>query len=294
MKSRRRTKVAISAQNVKTLREKTGAGIMDCKQALADTDGNIDKAIKLLREKGLAEAQKRSGRAAKEGIITVGFNKENDVASMVEVNCETDFVSRTDKYRDFVENLAKTLLDREIANPKELSEDIGNIIKDAISTFGENIILRKIVRFKKSDQERSVFQSYIHMGGKAGVLVEFLLENKDMTNNDNFQEFAKNVALQIASMSPYAVSRDEFSEEIINEQKEIFTKQASESGKPENIVEKIVRGKMEKFFSETSLLEQKFVKDTNITIGKYLDDTQDKAGGKIDLKRFARFKLGEE
>jgi elongation factor Ts len=286
--------VAISAQNVKTLREKTGAGIMDCKQALADTDGNIDKAIKLLKEKGLAEAQKRSGRAAKEGIITVGFNKENDVACMVEVNCETDFVSRTDKYRDFVENLAKTVLDRKIENPKELSEDIGNIIKDAISTFGENIILRKIVRFKKTDQERSVFQSYIHMGGKVGVLVEFLLENKDMANNDNFQEFAKNVALQIASMSPYAVSRDEFSEEVINEQKEIFTKQAEDSGKPENILEKIVRGKMEKFYSETSLLEQKFVKDTNITIGKYLAETQDKAGGKIDLKRFARFKLGEE
>ena len=113
-------------------------------------------------------------------------------------------------------------------------------------------------------------------------------------NNDNFQEFAKNVALQVASMSPYAVSRDEFSEEIIDEQKEIFMKQAKESGKPENIVEKIVRGKMEKFFSETSLIEQKFVKDTNITIGKYLAETQDKAGGKIDLKRFARYKLGEE
>ena len=181
--------MAISAQNVKTLREKTGAGIMDCKQALADTDGNIDKAIKLLREKGLAEAQKRSGRAAKEGIITVDFNKANDVACMVEVNCETDFVSRTDKYREFVENLAKSVLDKEIESPKELSEDIGNMIKDAISTFGENIILRKIARFKKFDKERSVIQSYIHMGGKVGVLVELLLENKNMANNDNFKEF---------------------------------------------------------------------------------------------------------
>ena len=286
--------MAISAQDVKTLREKTGAGIMDCKQALADTDGNIDKAIKLLREKGLAEAQKRSEREAKEGIITVGFNKENDVACMVEVNCETDFVSRTDKYRDFVENLAKTVLERELENPQELSEDVVNMVKDAISTFGENIILRKIARFEKSDKAKSVFQSYIHMGGKVGVLVEFLLENTNMANNNDFQEFAKNVALQVASMSPYAISRDDFSEEIMNEQKEIFTKQAQESKKPENIIEKIVKGKMEKFFSETSLLEQKFVKDTNITIGKYLTDTQDKAGGKIDLNRFARFKLGEE
>lgn len=294
MKRQRRDKVSISAQVVKTLREKTGAGIMDCKQALADTNGDIEKAVKILREKGLAEAKKRSGREAKEGIITIVFNKEHDIATMVEVNCETDFVSRTDQYKDFVQAVAEAVLNKAVEDVEDLPEDVNNMIKEAISSFGENILLRKIARFGKYDKQKRVFQSYIHMGSKVGVLVEFVLEDEEMKNNEALKEFTKNVALQIASMGPFAISRDDFSEEIVREQREIFSKQAKASGKPEKIIEKIVSGKMEKYFSETSLLEQKYVKDTNITVGNYLSETQERVGGNIEIKRFERFKLGEE
>ena len=286
--------MAISAQDVKTLREKTGAGLMDCKEALTLSDGDFDKAIKYLREKGLAEARIRTGREAKEGAIAIVYSKDESETLMVEVNCETDFVSRTDRYKEFVRNVAGTLLAEGAETKDAVSENVQTLIKESLSAFGENIFIRRLIRFTKSDPKRSVFQSYIHLDSRVGVVIELLVDGDKTTSNPDFNEFARNVALQVASMGPLFVSRSDFPRKLIEEQKEIFMKQAKESGKPEKVIEKIVQGKMEKFFAENSLLEQKYVKNSDMTIAQYMADTEKKAGGKIIIKRFSRFKLGEE
>jgi len=286
--------VAVNAQDVKRLRVKTGAGIMDCKKALMESGGVLEKAVKYLKEKGLADARKRSGRETKDGKVSVAFSDDGHRVLMVEINCETDFVSRTPEYEQFVQGMAEDLLKAEISSVEGVPEALKTRVKDAIASFGENIILRKIALFEKSDPGRSVFQSYIHMGGKVGVIVEFVLDPGGLHDNGDVQEFEKNIALQIASMEPFSVSRDDLPEDVLNEQREIFVTQARESGKPENILEKIVMGRINKFFAESCLLEQKYVKDGNITIQKYLEEVERKAKGHIIIKRFARFKLGEE
>jgi elongation factor Ts len=287
--------VAVNAQDVKELREKTGAGIMDCKKALIESGGDLDQAVKYLKEKGLADSKKRSGREAKDGKIAVAYSNDGNIVLIVEVNCETDFVSRTDEYECFTQEVARAILEEGIASIEKLSEAIKDRVKDAIASFGENILIRKVVRFEKSDPKKSDFNSYIHMGGKVGVIVEFLLEGDGLAVDAEVKEFERNVALQIASMAPVSVTRDDFPEELLEEQRSIFMTQARESGKPDNILDKIVTGKMNKYFSESCLLEQKYVKDGDLTIEKYLKDVeQHTGGGYIEIKRFSRFKLGEE
>ncbi len=286
--------MAVSAQIVKELREKTGAGFMDCKKALEETNGDFEKAIKLLREKGLADAQKRAGREAKEGLITVKTADDGNEIVMVEINCETDFVSRTDKFKEFVDETAEMILKGGIESVDKITPEIDTKIKENAGSFGENIVLRRIARFKKSDPDRSVFWSYIHLGGKVGVIVEFVVDPPEIKDKESFKDFAKNISLQIASMSPVSISRDDFPENLLNEQREIFAKQAKESGKPEKIIDKIVDGRMNKFFAESCLLEQKYVKNGDITVDQYRKDVEKETGGSIEIKRFARFKLGEE
>ncbi len=286
--------MAVSAQIVKELREKTGAGFMDCKKALEETNGDFEKAMKILKEKGLADAQKRAGREAKEGLVTVKESKDGSEIVMVEINCETDFVSRTDKFKSFVDETANMILEKGIDSVDNLDSDIDTKIKENAGSFGENIVLRRIARFKKLDPDKSVFWSYIHLDGKVGVIVEFLVDPADAKDNEDFKEFAKNISLQIASMGPVSVSRNDVPEDIIKEQRDIFAKQAKDSGKPEKIIDKIVDGRMNKFFAESCLLEQKYVKNGDITVEQYKKEVEDKLGCSIEIKRFARFKLGEE
>lgn len=285
--------MAVNAQDVKMLRDKTGAGIMDCKQALKESNGDFEKATKMLKEKGLAEAKKKSGREAKEGIITVVYSQDGNQVLMVEVNCETDFVSRTDEYRSFVQEIAGQVLKSGIENVNQITEQIKERLKQAIASFGENIVVRRIARFKKLDPEKSRFTSYIHMGGKAGVVVELVAGDK-AAESEEYKQFARNAALQIASMAPVSVSRDDVPQEVLEEQRGIYAWQALDSGKPENIVEKIVNGKLNKFYAENCLLEQKYVKESSITVGDYLKSVSQKTGENIQIKRFERFKLGEE
>jgi elongation factor Ts len=286
--------VSVNAGDVKRLREKTGAGIMDCKTALMETGGNIDGAIKYLKEKGLADAKKRSDREAKDGKVAVSFSSDGDRALMVEVNCETDFVSRTPEYEKFVQEVADELLQEGVSDVQSVSEAIKSKVKDGIANFGENIILRKITLFEKSDPLKCVFQSYIHLGGRVGVVAEFLLHGDGLADRAEVQELMKNVSLQIASMGPLSVSRDDLPKQVLDEQREIFMTQARESGKPEAILEKIVQGRINKFFADSCLLEQKYVKDGNLTIKQYIDDVAEKVKGSLEVTRFARFKLGEE
>jgi len=286
--------VAISAQVVKELREKTGAGFMDCKKALEKTNGDFEEAIKYLKEKGLADAQKRSGREAKEGLIAIKTSKDQNEILMVEINCETDFVSRTEKFKSFVEEVASTILEKGIASIDEIDSEIDTKVKEAAGSFGENVVIKRIVRFKKSDPDKSYFQSYIHLDGKVGVIVEIFVDPSELKDNETFLDFAKNVSLQIASMNPVSVSRNDIPEDILKEQKEIFAKQAKESGKPDKIIDKIVEGRLNKFFAENCLLEQKYVKDSDITIKEYKERVEKDLNCKIEIKRFARFKLGED
>jgi elongation factor Ts len=286
--------VAVNAQDVKSLREKTGAGIMDCKKALIESNGDFDKAVKFLKEKGLAEAKKRSGREAREGSIAVSYAAERNSVVMAEINCETDFVARTDNFKDFVQNTVDEVLKHEVENVDNLPSAISERVKEAAATFGENILLRRIARFDVSERGKSVLYSYIHLNGKVGVIVEYTMADGGSIGNEDVQELMKNVSLQIASMDPVSLTQNDFPEELIEEQKGIFMQQARESGKPEKILEKIVMGRMKKYFAESCLLEQKYVKDSNLTVGEYMKVVSDRIGAPVTVKRFARFKLGEE
>jgi len=286
--------VTVNAQDVKSLREKTGAGIMDCKKALIESGGDFEKAVKYLKEKGLAEAKKRSGREAREGIIAVSYTGDKSSVVMAEVNCETDFMARTDKFKDFVQDTVGMLLELGVEDTGHLPAEISERIKGAAASFGENILLRRIARFTKSDSNRSVLYSYIHLDGKVGVIVEYTVDDAGLINSADVQDLMKNVSLQIASMDPVSLSQDDFPAALFEEQKGIFMQQARESGKSEKILEKIVSGRIKKFFAESCLLEQKYVKDGNVTVGEYIKSISDKTGTPVTVKRFSRFKLGEE
>jgi len=284
--------VAVNAQDVKKLREQTGAGMMDCKKALQETGGDFTQAVRYLREKGLAEAKKRAGREAREGRIAVSSSGDGNAALMLEVNCETDFVARTDEFDRFVQETGAKLLAGGATGMEEIPGEVERMVKEAAASFGENVLLRRFVRFDKTDAAKSVFNSYIHLGGKVGVLSEYLIDGP--RDHPEVLDFMKNVSLQIASMEPVSISREDIPQEALEEQKEILRRQARESGKPEHILDKIVEGRLAKYFGEACLLEQKYVKDSSQTIDQYRTSVQDRAGAQVRVVRFARFKLGED
>lgn len=280
--------MAITAQAVKELRQKTGAGMMDCKRALVETDGDIDEAVKILRTKGLAAAAKKAHRAASEGaVIIVG-----DAAKMVilELNCETDFVARNDDFQSLATALAEQALASGVTDVEAFkampmagdeSHTVEQVISQRVGTIGENLVLSRMRIVEAGDG--SMLSSYIHGGGSIGVLIE--------GSSSAGAEALHDVALHIAASEPRFVDRGEVTDEVLATEKEIAIKQAIEQGKPEHIAEKIVTGKMEKFFESEVLLEQPFAKDTSISVGEHVA----KAGGAdATVVGFVRFKLGEE
>jgi elongation factor Ts len=280
--------MAITAQAVKELRQKTGAGMMDCKRALTETDGNLDEAVKVLRTKGLAAAAKKAHRAASEGAVVI----LGDVARMVvlELNCETDFVARNDDFQAFARALAEQALAGGITDVEAFmalpfagdeSHTIEQMISQMVATIGENIVLSRIAVVEAGSG--NMLSSYIHGAGSIGVVVE--------GSEAAGEEALHDVALHVAASEPRFVSRAEVTDDILATEKEIALKQAMDQGKPENIAEKIVSGKMEKFFESEVLLEQPFAKDTSVSVGEHLT----KAGGAdATVVAFVRFKLGEE
>lgn len=274
--------MAITAQLVKELREKTGAGMMDCKKALVQTDGDLEAAIDFLREKGLSSAAKKADRIAAEG--TTYILAEGNEAVLIEVNAETDFVAKNDKFQVLVAELAKQIL---AAKPEsveaalELSNAEGVKIVDqistAVATIGEKITLRRFELVTKTDSD--AFGSYLHMGGRIGVLV-VLEGSTDETS-------AKDVAMHIAAINPKYVSRDEVSEEVVVHERKILTEQALNEGKPENIVAKMVEGRLSKYFEEICLLDQTFVKNSDQKVRDFVKST----GGNITS--FVRYAVGE-
>ncbi|HDE9768805.1 TPA: elongation factor Ts [Staphylococcus aureus] len=272
----------ISAKLVKELRKKTGAGMMDCKKALTETDGDIDKAIDYLREKGIAKAAKKADRIAAEGLVHVE-TKGND-AVIVEINSETDFVARNEGFQELVKEIANQILDTKAETVEALMEttlpngkSVDERIKEAISTIGEKLSVRRFAIRTKTDND--AFGAYLHMGGRIGVLT--------VVEGSTDEEAARDVAMHIAAINPKYVSSEEVSEEEINHEREVLKQQALNEGKPENIVEKMVEGRLRKYLQEICAVDQDFVKNPDVTVEAFL---KTKGGKLVD---FVRYEVGE-
>src|SRR5205085_3045891 len=283
----------ITAAMVKELREQTGAGMMDVKSALTEAAGNMEEATKILRKKGLAAAGKKAGRVTSEGAVVA--HTEGRVGVLVEVNCETDFVARTEAFREFAHDVAKVIAHSKANTVEELNDDpwpgsggtVGDKTKEVIASIKENITIRRFARFEAP--EGGAIASYIHAGGKIGVMVE-LVANQ---GGEKSAEVARDVAMHIAALEPRFVHRGEVTQKDLDTEREIARDQAAKSGKPENIVEKMVSGKMEKFYADTCLLEQPYIRNDKQSVGDYVKEQAKSAGCEYTVTRFVRYKLGE-
>ena len=270
-------------KDVMELRKKTGAGVADCKKALEQTDGDMDKAVDFLREKGIATAAKKASRIAAEGLVAAKV--EGNTGVLVEVNCETDFVAKGDQYKEFVDGVAEYVLNNEVADIDALVAAKNEETIAATAKIGEKIAIR---RFAKYVSENGIVESYIHMGGKVGVLVEV-----EGCTCDSAKELAHDVALQIAAAKPLYLNASEVPQEVIEHEKEILKAQALNEGKPAAIVDRMVEGRVKKYYEEFCLLNQAFVKDPSLTIEKLVKSYADKMGKALSIKRFTRFEMGE-
>ena len=288
--------MAITAGMVKELREMTGAGMMDCKKALTETNGDMDAAIEFLRKNGQAKAEKKAGRIAAEGIVKAVV-KGDKLAAIVEVNSETDFVAKNDEFQGFVDTVVNQIVESDAADmdafmAEPWAADNSKTVKDAlvekIAVIGENLNIR---RFEKVSAENGCVVSYIHGGGRIGVLVA---ADTDVVN-DEIKTCLKNVAMQVAAMSPKYVSRDEVSQEYMDHEKEILLAQAKKENpeKPDNIIEKMIIGRLNKEMKEICLLDQVYVQDSDLTVAKYVDKVAKENNAKMTVKKFVRFETGE-
>ncbi len=292
--------MAISASMVKELREMTGAGMMDCKKALTNTDGDMDKAVDYLRENGLAKAEKKAGRIAAEGIVKTNISEDGKQAAIVEVNSETDFVAKNEKFQDFVGAVASQVnasgaADIDAFMDEAWAADTSKTVKEElasmIATIGENMNIR---RFEKVSCENGLVVDYIHAGGKIGVLIAAETDN----TGAEVTECLKNIAMQIAAMNPKYLSSEDVSEEYTEKEKEVLLAQAkndpANAGKPDNIIEKMIIGRLNKELKEVCLTEQVYVKAENKeSVAKYVESVAKAAGCSIKLTKFVRFETGE-
>jgi len=288
---------AITAKMVNDLRSKTGAGMMDCKKALVESDGNFDEAIKLLREKGLSKADKKASRIAAEGVVDILV--EGNTAAMIEVNAETDFVAKNETFKAFVKNILKVIVTEKPADVEALKalrydadfDTVEAKLKDMIFTIGENMNIRRFVVVE------GITSTYIHGSGMAGVIVKFDTDDETAAK-EGFAEFAKNICLQIAAGTPPTyVSKEEVPESAVNEEKEILFAQIKNdekmANKPDQIIQKMVEGRVGKFYERVCLNEQAYVKEDSISVSKYIEQTAKELGGAIKVNSFVLFEKGE-
>ncbi|MGL5150013.1 MAG: translation elongation factor Ts [Clostridium sp.] len=283
----------ITAQSVKELRERTGAGMMDCKKALTETNGDIEKAVEVLREKGLAAAAKKAGRVAAEGLVKTFVSADGKKGSIVEVNCETDFVAANEAFIAFADKLAELVSNSDVTTVEELlnvkfegDATVQETLTALIAKLGENMTVR---RFDKFAIENGVVSSYIHGGGRIGVLVEVACETASPVLN----EVAKDICMQIAAANPLFLDQSSVDQVAIEKEKEIYRVQALNEGKPEKIVDKMVIGRIQKYYKEVCLLDQAWVKDGDKSISKYLGEKSNEVGSPITVTKFVRFERGE-
>jgi elongation factor Ts len=283
----------ITSELIKSLRDKTGAGMMDCKKALAETAGDLEKAIEFLRKKGAAVAAKRAERSAKEGIIVTRVRADGKRGVVVEVNSETDFVGRSEDFVRFAGSVAEVLERETPASPAALldkvagGKKISEQMNDLLAKVGEKVDIR---RYEVLDSPDGVVSAYTHMGSKIGVLVEF----SGLAVADTVSGAGRDVAMQVAAMNPLVVSRDQIEKSMLDRELEIYRTQAKNEGKPENVIERIATGRLEKFYQEACLADQTFIKDPGKTVKDILKDAGAKSGTTVAVRRFVRFQLGEE
>ena len=292
--------MAITAAMVKELREITGVGMLDCKKALAETDGDMEKAVEYLREKGLAASAKKAGRIAAEGVAYVAIAPDNKTGVIVEVNSETDFVAKNPVFQEYVAQVAEHIMDSEAADVDALlaepwkfdkSVSVADALSQKVAVIGENLKIRRFEKYIK--KAAGALVSYIHGGGRIGVLVELECEKEDPA----LIELGKNLAMQVAALNPKFVHVEDVPAEFIAHEKEILTKQAQEdpknANKPANILEKMIDGRLNKELKEFCLVEQPYVKDSDMTVKKYIDTVAKEVGAPIKIKRIVRFETGE-
>ncbi|MFO5493114.1 MAG: translation elongation factor Ts, partial [Cuspidothrix sp.] len=285
---------------VQELRQKTGAGMMDCKKALKENDGDIEASVTWLRQKGIAKADKGSGRIAAEGLVETYIQPGGQVGVLIEVNCQTDFVARNDAFKALVKNLAQQAatvdsVESLLTQPyiENSSVTVDEFIKETIATLGENIQVRRFVNFSISGTP-GIADSYIHTGGRVGVLVELNTQTASAVANEEFQNLARNAAMQIAACPNVEyVSVDQIPAEIVSKEKDIEMGKDDLGNKPENIKEKIVQGRIEKRLKEMTLLDQPYIRDQSISVEDLVKEVKFKVGAEIQVTRFVRFVLGE-
>ena len=284
--------MAFTAQDVKTLREKTGCGMMDCTKALTQADGNMDAAIDILREQGLAKQAKKASRIAAEGVAYAATNADATVGVVVEINSETDFVAKNDDFMSFVKTVADTIIEKNPADVDALLAEkaadsdmtVAELLQEKVLTIGENIKIRRFARYE------GAVATYIHAGGKIGVMVNF---ETDVAGKEGFAEYGKDIAMQIAAVNPSYLQKSDVPDEVIEHEKAIMTEQVINEGKPEAIAQKIVLGKIGKYYEENCLVNQAFVKDNKMTVEQYTAKVAKDLGGSIKILGFVRFEKGE-
>jgi elongation factor Ts len=285
----------ISPKDVKALRDKTGAGMMDCKKALVEAEGDFEKAIEILRKKGASVAAKRAGKAANEGIVVTRIFEDGKAGAIVEVNCETDFVAKSGDFVEFANFVADAVVDAKPENVEALlnsqfqDKKVADVLNEIIGKIGEKI---EISRFAIVNTENGLVVDYVHAGAKLGVLV--VAEGVQSEFQEELASLLKDVAMQVAAMKPGYVSREEVPEEVIRKEKEIYMEVARKEGKPEQILDKIATGKLNKFYQENCLLEQAFVKDNTKTVGQLIEEFNKEHSASVKLKAFKRFHLSDE
>ena len=284
--------MAFTAKDVMALRERTGCGMMDCKKDLTQTDGDMDKAIDVLREQGLAKAAKKASRIAAEGVAYAYANDDCTAGVALEVNAETDFVAKNAEFQAFVKTVAETVMNEKPADVEELltktavgtEMTVADLLREKIQTIGENIIIRRFALYEGN------VATYIHAGGKIAVMVKF---DTDVADKEGFAAYAKDIAMQVAAAAPAYLNKDQVPAEVIEHEKKIMTEQVINDGKPAAIAEKIVMGKIGKYYEENCLVNQVFVKDSKQKVDQYTAQTAKALGGKIEIVEYVRFEKGE-
>ena len=282
-------------EKVKKLRDATGAGFKDCNLAIKESGGDLDKAVEILRVKGISKASKKMSREAKEGVVALSGNE--NIMSIIEVNCETDFVAKNDNFKAFVSELTDSVAsaganDIDSANAIQKSEGtLDDFVKAKVIELGENLQFRRMTRYEVEGS--GVVASYIHLGGKVGVLLEVICAKDETATSDAFRELVKDLTLHIAAASPAGIGRDEISDDLVEAEKDLFRKQMADSGKPPEILDKIIEGKLGKFYSTICLLEQGFIKDPDNTISDLLASKGKELDDEISIRRFTRYGVGE-
>lgn len=306
----------ITAQLVKELRERTGAGMMECKKALVEANGNLAEAEVVLRKRGIAGATKKESRATKQGLVSAHISNDGKLGVLVEVNCESDFVARTEDFQtltsDIAAHIAETkpqvvrleeVTEAERANfkahlalyeqkfTKDQSTTVGEFVKTKIAKLGENISISRFTIYQVNGN--GIVGHYIHTGSQIGVLLEVNTQSQDITAKEEFRTVVRDVAMQIAAASPQCVGKEQVSQDLLNKEREIQKDRARAEGKPEKMLDKIVEGRMGKFYEEVCLLEQPFIRENSVTVGELLKTVSKKLNDNISIARFVRFKVGD-